>query len=47
MFTEVEEVPLCRAFGSRVFAAVRCDWEYLQAETMTFSMSLIASESSH
>jgi hypothetical protein len=43
MFTEVQEVPLCKAFGPGVFTAVRCDSEYLLTETLTFSMSFIAS----
>jgi hypothetical protein len=29
MFTEVQEVPLCKAFGPGVFTAARCDSEYL------------------
>lgn len=31
-FTQVQEVPFCKAFGPRVFAAVRCDPEYLPTE---------------
>jgi hypothetical protein len=42
-FTEVQEVLFCKAFGPSVFAAVRCDSEYLLTETLTFSMSFIAS----
>ena len=38
---------ICKAFGPRVFAAVRSNSKYLLTETLTFSMSLIASESSN
>ena len=44
-FTEVQEVPVCKAFHSRAFIADHVSSEYLLTETLTFSI-FIAGESS-
>jgi hypothetical protein len=44
VFTEVQEVPYCKAFGSCAFTAVRLSSDYLLTETLTFCIGqLIAS----
>jgi hypothetical protein len=42
-FTEVQEVLFCKVFRSWAFIADHGSSEYLLTETLTFSMSLIAS----